>query len=88
MIDCTWVYLNGRDSTGGKTYGFNVQNRTTKEKLEKVSLFSDEDEYNDDDGPIMNSLFTQFLADSETQLILDMDFFKHFFSYAEAYRFQ
>uniref|UniRef100_A0A0K0D464 ARF-like 2-binding protein n=1 Tax=Angiostrongylus cantonensis TaxID=6313 RepID=A0A0K0D464_ANGCA len=34
----------------------------------------------------MNSLFTQFLADSETQLILDMDFFKHFFSYAEAYR--
>lgn len=35
---------------------------------------------------IMGSLFTRFLADSETQLILDMDFFKHFFSYAEAYR--
>ncbi|EPB69979.1 hypothetical protein ANCCEY_10924 [Ancylostoma ceylanicum] len=35
---------------------------------------------------IMGSVFTQFLADSETQMILDMDFFKHFFNYAEAYR--
>nr|CDJ90705.1 Hypothetical protein CBG06590 [Haemonchus contortus] len=50
------------------------------------SLFSEEDEFDEEDMQIMGSLFTQFLADSETQLILDMDFFKHFFNYAEAYR--
>ncbi|KHJ88069.1 hypothetical protein OESDEN_12142 [Oesophagostomum dentatum] len=53
---------------------------------QRPSLFSEEDEFDEDDEEIMGSIFTQFLADSETQLILDMDFFKHFFNYAEAYR--
>lgn len=34
----------------------------------------------------MGSLFTHLLADSDKQLVLDLDFFKHFFNYAEAYR--
>lgn len=34
----------------------------------------------------MGSIFTQFMSDSDSQLILDLDFFKHFFNYAEAYR--
>lgn len=34
----------------------------------------------------MGSLFTKFLADSDQHLILDLDFFRHFFNYAEAYR--
>ncbi|KAK6018499.1 hypothetical protein OSTOST_15910, partial [Ostertagia ostertagi] len=54
---------------------------------QRESLFSEEDEFDEEDMQIMGSLFTQFLADSETQLILDMDFFKHFFNYAEAYRY-
>ncbi|ETN76271.1 hypothetical protein NECAME_11777 [Necator americanus] len=52
----------------------------------KRSLFSAEDDYDGDDEAIMGPIFTQFLPDSETQMIVDMDFFKHFFNYAEVYR--
>ncbi|VDL82192.1 unnamed protein product [Nippostrongylus brasiliensis] len=73
------------------TPGLSVAEKTHPEKApshsdEALSLFSEEDEFDEDDEEIMGSLFTSFLADSETQLILDTDFFKHFFSYAEAYR--
>ncbi|VDM54290.1 unnamed protein product [Angiostrongylus costaricensis] len=80
------AHKHKNDQGNNKIDGSNVQNRPGSRSTLVASLFSEEDEYGEEDGPIMNSLFTQFLADSETQLILDMDFFKHFFSYAEAYR--
>lgn len=43
-------------------------------------------DYDNEDAKAMGSIFAKYLADSESQLILDLDLFKHFFNYAEAYR--
>ncbi|CAD6193947.1 unnamed protein product [Caenorhabditis auriculariae] len=51
------------------------------------SLFdSAELEFDEEDEQRMGSLFTKYLADSRSQLILDLDLFQHFFNYGEAYR--
>ncbi|CAJ0959873.1 unnamed protein product, partial [Mesorhabditis belari] len=50
------------------------------------SLFSDELEYDADESTHLGSLFTHFLPDSQSQLILDLDLFKHFFDYSGAYQ--
>lgn len=56
-------------------------------KRRAENLFeSEEEEYDEEDEEVMGSLFTHFLADSNQQLLLDLDFFRHFFNYAEAYR--
>ncbi|CAJ0565642.1 unnamed protein product, partial [Mesorhabditis spiculigera] len=55
-------------------------------KVDVDTLFSDEDEYDADEKDEMGSVFTKFMPDSQTQLVLDLDIFRHFFDYSDAYR--
>ncbi|CAI4221996.1 unnamed protein product [Auanema sp. JU1783] len=64
----------------------NGYSRVRRKRDAVESLFSSEEDYDEDDVEIMGSIFTQLMADSNSQLILDLDFFKYFFNYAEAYR--
>ncbi|CAO4364262.1 unnamed protein product [Caenorhabditis nigoni] len=51
------------------------------------SLFSSKElDYDESDTKAMGSVFSRYMADSDAQLILDLDVFRHFFNYAEAYR--
>lgn len=51
------------------------------------SLFSSKElDYDETDTKAMGSVFSRYMSDSDAQLILDLDFFRHFFNYAEAYR--
>ncbi|CAB3405423.1 unnamed protein product [Caenorhabditis bovis] len=51
------------------------------------SLFNDiELDYDETDEKELSSVFSRNMADSKSQLILDLDFFYHFFNYGEAYR--
>ncbi|RCN26152.1 hypothetical protein ANCCAN_28128 [Ancylostoma caninum] len=87
LIGLSLVFGAASLSNGSRSdFRQSLASRSRDPATQRPSLFSDEDEYDEDDEEIMGSVFTQFLADSETQMILDMDFFKHFFNYAEAYR--
>ncbi|EGT38652.1 hypothetical protein CAEBREN_28710 [Caenorhabditis brenneri] len=51
------------------------------------SLFSSKElDYDETDTKAMGSVFSKYMADSDAQLILDLDVFRHFFNYAEAYK--